>query len=74
MIAAWENTDVFYESIPPVAIDFLAYIKIINFYYNANEVRCHSINLTIQIVNFYTSRLLLDEGTAFDYRKRLETF
>ena len=38
MIAAWEDKDVFMESIPPVLIDFMVATKIINFIVNSEKV------------------------------------
>lgn len=38
MIAAWEDTDVFLESIPPVLVDFVCGAKVINFLLNSEKV------------------------------------
>ncbi|XP_043273344.1 uncharacterized protein [Venturia canescens] len=39
MIAAWQDSDVFLESVPPVTIDVVAYVKLINFYYNGDKMK-----------------------------------
>ena len=48
---AWCNPDIFMESIPPVSIDIMCYVKLFNFMYHGDKVY-------IPIKILYTERIL----------------